>query len=64
MTVSVWNAVKKELEPISWSQMTAELPEPVDQYLIGGMTLRLVISTQDWTGFDLPEISVKGSSSR
>lgn len=63
-SVAVWNAAKAEVEPISWNQGTAKLPEPISQYLIGGTTLRLVITAQDWSGFDLPEISVKGSSSR
>lgn len=64
ITLSVWNAAKEELEPVQWNQGTAELPQPIDQYLIGGTTLRVVITTQDWNGFDLPEIAVKGSSSR
>lgn len=64
MTVAVWNASKGEAEPIQWNQGTAQLPQPIEQYLVGGTTLRLIVTAQDWSSFDLPEISVKGSSSQ
>ncbi|AZK48305.1 hypothetical protein [Paenibacillus lentus] len=64
LTLAVWNASKGELEPLQWNQGLAELAQPIHQYLVGGTTLRVVITTQDWSGFDLPEIAVKGSSSR
>lgn len=64
MSMAVWNASKGELEPLQFNQGIVELAQPIDQYLVGGTTLRVVITTQDWNGFDLPEIAVKGSSSR
>lgn len=63
-TYMIWNAIRQEWENLdSNNKISAEFKENTGAYLENGY-VKIKITADDWTTFDLPDISLKGEVSR
>lgn len=59
-TAVIWNADKNDWQALNWKNGEVKFADRANQYLQNGTTLRIRITAEEWTSFDIPELSLQG----
>ncbi|WP_120460148.1 DUF7408 domain-containing protein [Paenibacillus aceti] len=59
----IWNFKETKWEEISWNKGEVTISDHLADYIQNGALVRVAVTTEEWGGFDIPRISVKGKVS-
>lgn len=59
-TAAIWNAEKEAWRELNWKNGEVKFADQANQYLQNGTNLRIRITAEEWTSFDIPELSLQG----
>ncbi|GJM75464.1 hypothetical protein HMSSN036_76800 [Paenibacillus macerans] len=59
-TAAIWNAEKEAWRELNWKNGEVKFADQANQYLQNGTILRIRITAEEWTSFDIPELSLHG----
>lgn len=59
-TVTIWNERNKDWQKLTWTNGETTFKDQINQYLQNGSILRVRITAEESTSFDIPEISLQG----